>query len=80
MCLWSASLRLGMPYNPLELSLDVVPALPSRLGMGGDRRLYPRCGLHRQPVLLLLGPRRAFQLNQFISQLDCHGPDRKRRV
>ena len=61
-----------MPDDPLELPLDLVPGLPGCCSVRGDRRLYAGCGLHSQPVLLLLGPCRAFQLDQFISQFDCH--------
>lgn len=53
--------------------LCVVAVLFRRFGVGGDRRLHAGRGLHRQSVLLLFGPGRALQLNQFVTQFDCHG-------
>lgn len=73
MRLGSAVVILGrVPDDALQLPFDVEPALSGRCGVRGDRRLYPGRGLYRQRVGLLLGPCRAFQLDQFICQFDCH--------
>lgn len=73
--LGSASLFGWMPDDPLQLPLDLVPRLPGRFGVRRDSHLHGRRGLHGQPVLPLLCPGRAFQLDEFICQFDCHGPD-----
>ena len=52
-----------MQHDPLQFPLDVVTVLIRRFGVGGDRRLHTVGFLHRQPLLLLLRPGRAIQLN-----------------
>lgn len=69
----SVGVRPGIHYDPLQFPLDVVTVLIRRFCMGADRRLHTGRCLHHQPLLLLVGPGRAFQLNQFVTQFDCRG-------
>lgn len=69
-----SSRRLTSGPEPLlQCGLNLAPGLPGRLGVRDDH--YPCAGLslHRQSATLLLRPGRAFQLDQFITQFDCHG-------
>lgn len=62
-----------MHHDPRQFPLDVVTVLIRRFGVGDDRRLHTGRCLHRQPLLLLIRPGCAFQLNRFVTQFDCRG-------
>ncbi|MFI8435820.1 hypothetical protein ACIGJO_19095 [Streptomyces sp. NPDC079020] len=64
----------------LQCLLGLVPVLAGGSGVVGDGLLYGgSCG-HREAVLLLLGPGRPFEFDQFVGEFDIsYRPDRTTR-
>lgn len=63
---------LGVPDAALQRRFHLVPGLPGGLRVRGDRGLHGGCGGHGEPVVLLLRPGGAFELDQFVGEFDCH--------